>query len=304
MNHPVVKLLVLLLIIFICALLGSVIIVGISMANGLSLNDLISNGNDFSYMSPNMTRLLLLTNHLTTFIIPAFLFAFYYYRKNILRYFRLDKTPNVMLLMLGIIAIFAALPLVQFSFQINQDIPLPDWATSMEAETAKTLENIMTMNGIGDLLFNVFLIGIIPAIGEELIFRGIIQVQLEKIWGALAGIILSAIIFSAIHMQFEGFLPRFTLGVLLACLYYWTRSLWVPIVAHLINNASQVIMLYVSDDFNIEDINSAPDTNILWVLLSSAGMIAIYYAIRQIRPKALDLEEEEILAREENEMNV
>jgi membrane protease YdiL (CAAX protease family) len=304
MNHPVIKLLILLLIVVVCAIAGTAIFMGLALANGHSLFEIQNNGNDMSYMTPNLNRIVLAVNQLFTFTIPALIFAMYFYRKKVFSYFKLDKSPNPLLVLLGIVAIFAALPLVQASFQLNQLIPLPEWAINTEDQLEKTMQNILNMKNFGELIFSVILIGILPAIGEELIFRGIVQTELEKMFGGIAAIIVSAIIFSAIHGQFEGFLPRFALGALLGCLYYWTRSLWVPVIAHLVNNGSQVIMLYFSDDFNIEDINSAPDTNMLWVLLSSAGMIAIYFAIRQIRPKSMDLEEQDSITRAENEMNV
>jgi len=125
-----------------------------------------------------------------------------------------------------------------------------------------------------ELIFNVFLIGIIPGIGEELIFRGLIQRNIRKIIeNPIAAIWITAVIFSAFHFQFQGFIPRLLLGALLGYLYYWTNNLWVPIIAHAFNNGIQVIMQYLYSEeissVNIDDMESVP----AWVALVSVGII-------------------------------
>ena len=82
-----------------------------------------------------------------------------------------------------------------------------------------------------------------PAIGEELIFRGYLQQKLAKRFGDMnASIFLTAFLFSLIHFHFDGLIPRFVLGILLGYLFYWGRSLWLPILAHFVNNAQGVVL--------------------------------------------------------------
>ena len=136
--------------------------------------------------------------------------------------------------------------------QINGEMNLPsslkglqDWMEMTEAQASKITKLLLGNTGVSDLLINLIVIAIIPAIGEELLFRGVIQ----KLFTELANskgfaVILTAVLFSALHMQFFGFLPRFALGVLLGFLYVWSGSLWVPITAHFINNAMAVILTW------------------------------------------------------------
>ena len=92
------------------------------------------------------------------------------------------------------------------------------------------------------------MIAIIPAIGEELLFRGVIQ-RIFTRWTRSNhwGIWIAAILFSALHMQFYGFVPRMLLGVLFGYLLVWSGSMWLPIIAHFLNNALAVIAMYMID---------------------------------------------------------
>ena len=125
----------------------------------------------------------------------------------------------------------------------------------MEVQSKELTDSFLLMNNFIDLLFNLFLIAIIPAIGEEIFFRGIIQIKLQKIIrNPHLGIFVASFIFSVIHMQFFGFLPRLFLGMLLGYLYYFSANLWMSVIAHFINNALAVILMYpfFSNKINIE----------------------------------------------------
>ena len=97
-----------------------------------------------------------------------------------------------------------------------------------------------------ELAFNLLVVALIPAIAEEMIFRGIIQSTFENIFkNPHYAVWAAAVVFSFIHMQFEGFLPRVVLGLVLGYLFLWTRNLWVPILAHFVNNGAQVVLAYM-----------------------------------------------------------
>ena len=103
------------------------------------------------------------------------------------------------------------------------------------------------MDSLLDLGINLILIAIIPAVGEELLFRGYLQESFSKwLQNAHLAIIFSAFLFSAIHLQFHGFFPRFILGILLGYLFFWSGSIMIPIFAHFVNNALVVIFSYTS----------------------------------------------------------
>jgi len=99
---------------------------------------------------------------------------------------------------------------------------------------------------ISGLALNIIMVGVIPAIGEELFFRGVLQKNLIKITNnAHLGIIISAFIFSAVHMQFYGFLPRMLLGMVLGYVFFWSGSIWASIAVHFIYNTMAVIGYYL-----------------------------------------------------------
>ena len=130
---------------------------------------------------------------------------------------------------------------------------------------------------------NMLLIALLPAVGEELVFRGVVQQQLMRRignpWWALA---LSAAVFSFFHFQFEGFLSRVLLGFLLGWLYWETRNFWVPVIAHFFNNGVQVIAQYASNDKN-SVVDLEQDVQVPWfvALLSLFMVLVTMRLIRQ-----------------------
>jgi len=123
---------------------------------------------------------------------------------------------------------------------------LEKWMKASEEQAAELTKSFLEMHSLSDVLFNIFMIGLLPAIGEELLFRGIVQkifVQWSK--NVHVGVWTSAVLFSAMHVQFYGFIPRMMLGALLGYLLVWSGSLWLPMIAHFVNNASAVIFTYL-----------------------------------------------------------
>lgn len=193
----------------------------------------------------NFMRAVMLINHLFSFIIPASLTAWIAYKNNIFKALRLQKLPKLSLIGLGFLMLVVSMPLVQYAYQVNKMIPLPQWMIDMENSTGNILEAIIAKENFYEIIVNVLLIAVIPAIGEEMMFRGIIQQQFGRLLkNEHITVWISAAFFSAIHMQFEGFLARMILGALLGYLLIWTRSLWVPMVVHFLNNGLQVLMIY------------------------------------------------------------
>lgn len=170
----------------------------------------------------------------------------------------------------------------------NMNIKFPEfmggferWAMQEEERLAKLTTVITDFKSTGDLLLGVLVIALLPAIGEELVFRGMIQ---HEIWRSTLNIHLaiwiSAAIFSAIHMQFYGFMPRLCLGVLFGYLYYWSGNLLIPMFSHFFNNAFAVIMIHLNHleitNVNMEDGEAAP---IQYVIIGLALSLAFIYYI-------------------------
>lgn len=115
---------------------------------------------------------------------------------------------------------------------------MAEWMIKFELDAEKITKAFFSSNSMSSILTNLLMIVIIPAIGEEIFFRGLIQryfisITKKQFWG----IITSAFFFSFFHFQFQGFIPRFALGVLFGYMYVWSGSIWLPIIAHFTNNA-------------------------------------------------------------------
>ena len=126
--------------------------------------------------------------------------------------------------------------------------PLEQWMREMETQLMELTRFLTDFQSISELLVGILVIGVLAGIGEEVFFRGVIQPKLQ---GYLRsphwGIWLTAIIFSAIHVQFYGFLPRLFLGALFGYMYHYTGSLFYPILAHILNNSLTLLAVYLSN---------------------------------------------------------
>jgi hypothetical protein len=196
-------------------------------------------------------------------------------------YLGVQRWPSALSLGLAVLIMLVSLPLVVFLLNINQLVPLPDSLKLLEEQTADALKGLLQMEGIGELLINLLIIALLPAFGEELVFRGIVQQQLMRRianpWVALG---LSAAIFSFIHLQFEGFLPRVLLGFLLGWLYWRTRNFWVPVVAHFFNNGIQVVGQYLYGK-KLSTVDLEQDIQVPWVVAAISAFL-LWAAMRLV----------------------
>lgn len=120
-----------------------------------------------------------------------------------------------------------------------------EWARANEEQRAAITRFMTTFASTGELLVALVVIAVIPAVGEEFVFRGLFQSELRNLTGNThVAIWLAAFLFSAFHIQFFGFVPRLLLGGLFGYLYAWSGNLLVPIFAHFVNNALAVLSLY------------------------------------------------------------
>jgi len=174
------------------------------------------------------------------FITPTFLYA-YLCDFDL----KLKFNFNRQTLMLAIAIMLLINPFIAFIYEWNMSFDIPDWILVFDDNAENITKYFLKMDTVGDLIFNLLVIAIIPALGEELLFRGYLQQKMSHWLGKPhMAIIITAILFSAIHMQFQGFLPRFALGLVLGYLFYLSKSLWLPIIAHLLNNAMAVAFAY------------------------------------------------------------
>jgi membrane protease YdiL (CAAX protease family) len=169
----------------------------------------------------------------------------------------------------------------------NSSIPVSTddgwfWQFAKEIETsAEKLVKAMTSDLTpATFLLMLVVIAVIPAVGEELVFRGMIQTEMVRaVRNPHLGIWLTAAFFSAFHMQFFGFVPRLLIGAFLGYLYFWSGNLWYPIIAHFFNNGLQLLGIYLGQlklhSFDMESTDSAPWPYVIVSLLVLGGLL--YY---------------------------
>ena len=285
------KLFLFVMIVFISALIG-VLSIGIIFADIGELN--------FTQENISQLKIMQLISSVFIFIIPPLLFSYFENNQYLKELGFNSKFKRQNILMILMIILFSQ-PLVAYCMQLNLDFIhsisdyIPKVIESMKQmeEDAKLLtESLLKMDNIRDLLFNLFLIAIIPAIGEEMFFRGVIQKKLKNILrNPHIAILITSFIFSAIHMQFFGFLPRFFLGIILGYLFYYSGSLWMPIIAHFINNALAVLLMYLpfSEKINT-DISQLENAEISMIQATIFLLIVLFfiYLYKQINSKAID----------------
>jgi hypothetical protein len=160
----------------------------------------------------------------------------------------LSPTTLVLLLILA----FSIIPIITVTGVFNSNLALPsglenleNWMRVKEDKAMKLTGQLVQASTVWSLIINIVVLAIIPAISEELLFRGIIQQILQKWFNSgILAVVVTAILFSSLHFQFYGFLPRFILGIIFGLLFLWSRSIWIPIIAHLLNNIVPVILSY------------------------------------------------------------
>lgn len=273
--------------------------VGAGIGNGLGYltaqmqgQDLVAILGSFNENSPlqerNLVRVVNLFSQLFVFTLPAALTAYLVYKKDGYRYFRLDRGGSVNIFSAAVILIFGVFVFSQFMYWVNQQLPLPDWADSMEGEAAEMIKGILVMDTTAEFLLTLFVVAVLPAVGEELVFRGIVQQQLERAAGnPVAAIWMAAFIFSAFHLQFAGFLPRMLLGAGLGYLFLWTRSLWVPITAHFFINGMQIAGQYIQKnalaESAVEEVNWWA-TALSVLLIAGLSYYLYHYYLSKVKP--------------------
>ncbi len=225
-------------------------------------------------------------NHLGTFLLPALAYWYIIERQT---WSGLHSRPLSMVAGLSLVSLIvvAFMPFDGLVIEWNQNIhlpqtlaPLEQWMRDQEKDREGITKYLTTFKTTGQLLMAMLVIAIIPAIGEETLFRGILQRSISYWTGNVhVGVWLAAALFSAIHIQFLGFFPRMLLGALFGYLYVWSGNLWVPILAHFVNNGFTVVMVYLYQrkvtSMDIESTDSVPILGALVSLVLTSGLL--YY---------------------------
>lgn len=158
-----------------------------------------------------------------------------------------------------------------------------EWARAQEDKVAEMTKVLTKFDSFGSFLLALLVIAVVAGVGEEFVFRGLIQHELWRSSRNIhVAIWVSAFLFSAFHLQFFGFFPRFFLGALFGYLYYWSGNLWVPIIAHFFNNGFLLTMVYLQgvglSNVDMEDETSAP---IYLVAICAVAVFALLYFFKK-----------------------
>jgi membrane protease YdiL (CAAX protease family) len=196
-------------------------------------------------------RMSLLVNQVSAFLLPALIFS-YSVENNWFNFSKSNFRITRKQWMLVTATLLLMLPLISLLAQFNQNIVFPkDWqALEMWLRTLEAKNNALVERMISTPLYlsaglNLFFMAMLPAVCEEFFFRGTLQPYFLKCFKhPLWAILIVAFIFSAFHLDFFGFIPRFVLGIYLGILVYWTKSLWSAIWAHFLNNGIALLMQY------------------------------------------------------------
>jgi membrane protease YdiL (CAAX protease family) len=235
-----------LLIVLIFSLLISIPVFGIEFGNLNSFLD-IRNPDNLGFM-----KFMQIMQSISIFIIPPIIAA-YIFSKNFREFLFINKKLNFVNILSVVLIIILSIPIINLFAEINSSLKLPqsllwleNYMKSAEESAKETTELFLNVKTVPGLLLNLFMVALIPAIGEELLFRGIL-LKLFADWtkNFHVAIIISAFIFSFIHFQFYGFLPRLLMGILFGYFVFWSKNLWLSMIAHFVNNAIGVIVFFI-----------------------------------------------------------
>tara|TARA_B100001142_G_scaffold85490_2_gene86872 strand:- start:2039 stop:2920 length:882 start_codon:yes stop_codon:yes gene_type:complete len=268
---------ILFLLIFLSVILHNLIavaLVSIFFENGI---ELIQNYDLSRQESVNYLKIIQLFSGVGFFIVPT---LFYSYLTNFdFKFTRISRQNTIL-----VIAIMMLItPFIALLLEWNMMIDFPQWLLQFDINSEAIVTAFLKMDTIWDLFFTILVLAIVPAVGEELLFRGYIQQRIARSLGSQhTSILITAFLFSAIHLHFQGMIPRFLLGLLLGYLFYWSRSLWIPILAHFVNNAQAVVFSYPSFKIDSAAYSVSPESSVepmmgLFSFLAVTLLLYLFY---------------------------
>jgi len=256
----------------------ALIIGSILSYKGVNIGDI----KNFDYNDVKFVAVLKLVQGISTitiFLLPALLFARITFEFRQFHFLGFRKQEKIVFFLIAIALVICSFPFAEWLGELNRHIPLTKGMIDSEKETTRQMQAFLKMNNSTDIIINILMVALLPAICEEVFFRGCLQRVLIYIFKSpWIGITVTAALFSAFHMQFEGFLPRMFLGVLLGALFWYSNSLWPNIVAHFVFNAIQVIAVIYYPEMVDENNISLP---IYWALISGAIVIGLIFFLRK-----------------------
>ncbi len=242
------QLLTLLGICFVSMFVGQILAIGLASIVGIkdlsvALSE-VQQGNFPALLNP--LRFLLSIMHGFTFLVPALVFAYIYWKplKNSLY---LHRLPTLSGFAWAALAVVAAMPLVIVMHYFNTLIP-----ADIQQQAGRELQMAMLrMDSPTDLFFTFLLVGIMAGVGEELLFRGVLQrIFALRFANIHLAVLFSGILFSLVHFELQAFVPRLFLSMVFGYVFYWSGSLYTSIALHLLYNGLQVFAVYANPEMS------------------------------------------------------
>ncbi|MBE8712915.1 CPBP family intramembrane glutamic endopeptidase [Sphingobacterium hungaricum] len=303
-NSPWYSLMILLILTLALSVFVSIALVLIEIIRSGSLHNFVSNGQTFSFGSIESEwalYLFLACGSIGTFFLPAYFLQ--RIEKDQVIYFPKDSAaPAIYGLVFLFLLAFSPLMGIIGEWNMNMTLPksfeaLETWMKTQEDQMAGLTERLVMVTSWGSLFANLLVMALIPAIVEEYYFRGVLQNIAQRIViNPHVAIFITAIIFSAIHVQFYGFFPRMILGVFFGYLMLWSNNIWAPIFAHFVNNASVTIIAfyYAQQGKTYQDLMSMDSYSIFVYIASLVLSIAFGYLIFKLSNKKQPTHGEEL----------
>jgi membrane protease YdiL (CAAX protease family) len=223
------------------------------------------------------------------FLIPALLAGFLIQGQS-LKYLSAKKYPSIITLAMVILLMIITIPINNLLVEFNMNLSLPEWLSGLEerireteTEAQEMMDMFLSETSFYGLLVNLLMISVIPAFGEEFLFRGVMQRLFQEWFRNYHGaILITAVLFSFMHFQFLGFLPRIFLGMLFGYLLVWTGSIWAPVLAHFVNNSMAVVFFYMYHrgliEYDLDSVGSDRET-MIYTLISVLMMFMVLWVI-------------------------
>lgn len=223
------------------------------------------------------------------FLLPPLLFASLCHEQP-LRYLGLYEPIGWQQALLVVAAMLVAVPCINLLAWLNEQVPFPSFMSGLETRLRLLEDQAQTQTDFllraptfGGLWLNLLVLALMPALGEELFFRGALQRLFSEVMPKAWPVWLAAFVFSAVHMQFFGFVPRMLLGAFFGYLLLWSGSLWLPVLAHLVNNAIVVVFRYLQMHYpTIPDMDAFGTADTWWAgVLSAVAFAALVVCLRR-----------------------
>ena len=221
------------------------------------------------------------------FIFPSMVCA-WLFSDNYKEYLQIENPVQLPMAMWSVISILVAIPFINFTIHVNQQMVFPEalkeleyWMKTMEETNAQMMQKMLYADNIGIFLFNIGVVCVLAGVGEEFMFRGLLQNIFGKLFKNLhVTIWIIAIIFSTIHFQFYGFLPRMLLGAYFGYLLYYTKTIWIPVLAHFTFNCFSVVIAYIFQDSpqEMQDVDAIGTGSSWWVAVASLALFAFCFS--------------------------